>query len=384
MTLYVDMRMNCKRSHDPKSGSHLSKVWNIIQIVAAFSWAVVKKAGRNRKRDIESLDNYHDIKRDFLFHIDPSGRSTDELLVNYYDMFKDLYRDPINQLVSRTLNDFPTIVYLWNAGMLKFSNERADQFDILKRVISFKNEFGLNIDMPTKFLLRIDDFPRFDIGINGLMDFHDICKEFGIDYLIGVTPFITDEPFMPSKKMPDSLKDDEIDLLLSMKRDSVEFGLHGITHRTLYKRYHTESVGLKGAEFKGSILFAKEYLRGIGIQVDTYIPPFNTLDMNNYLSIKDLFKGITGGPEAIPTIGIRHSPTSLKGKPYIPVYHPFYDKCSCIAEILDHIGPIAGARIIPLAVHWSWEIGSKFSHFRKVCDIIAGKTIKWNELYSIY
>ena len=345
---------------------------------------MAKKAERNKKHNTESLDNYQDIRRDYIFHIDPSGRSTDELLGNYYDMFKDLYRYPVNQLVSRTLYRFPTIVYLWNAGILKFSNKRADQLDILKRVISFKKEFCLNIDIPTRFLLRIDDFPRFDIGINGLMDFHDICKEYRIDYLIGVTPYITDDPFTPSKKMPDPLKDDEIDLLLSMKKDSVEFGLHGITHRTLYKRYHTESVGLKGDEFRRSIILAKEYLTGIGIEFDTYIPPFNTLDMNNYLVIKDLFRGITGGPEAIPTIGIRHSPTSLKGKPYIPVYHPFYDKCSCLAEILDQIGPIAGARIIPLAVHWSWEIGSKFSHFRKVCDIITGKTIKWNELYSIY
>ena len=378
------MLIKYERNDGLKRGSHTSKELNIIQIVAAFSWTVVKKAERNKKHNTESLDNYQDIRRDYIFHIDPSGRSIDELLGVYYDMFKDLYRDPVNQNVSRTLYRFPTIVYLWNAGILKFSNKRADQFDILKRVISFKKEFGLNIDMPTKFLLRIDDLPRFDIGINGLMDFHDICKEYRIDYLIGVTPYITDDPFTPSKKMPDSLKDDEIDLLLSMKKDSVEFGLHGITHRTLYKRYHTESIGLKGAEFRRSIILAKEYLTGIGIEFDTYIPPFNTLDMNNYLVIKDLFRGITGGPEAIPTIGIRHSPTSLKGKPYIPVYHPFYDKCSCLAEILDQIGPIAGARIIPLAVHWSWEIGSKFSHFRKVCDIITGKTIKWNELYSIY
>ena len=128
-----------------------------------------------------------------------------------------------------------------------------------------------------------------------------------------------------------------------------------------------------------------DLLNKIGIETNVYIPPFNTLDLNNYKVIKERFPIITGGPEAIPTIGIKQSPSLLMGSLYVPVYKPFYDGCANIVKCLrDHYKEIKGVRIIPLAIHWSWEVGSGFEHYRRLCEIVQGKTVKWNTLLNQY
>ena len=351
--------------------------------VAGIVYCHVKRNGRwHIEGTTGNSEQLFDIGWDYEFHVDPSGRTTEELSGHFMETFKDLYRFPLNQYFLKPFNGLKPLVYLWNAGLLKFSSKKVDQFGILKRLKSFMEQYGLTDVLRTRFLLRVDDYPRFDIRIDGFMDFHDICMEYGIDYLIGVTPYLTSDPFKPSISIPEPLRDEEIDTLLAMKKDNVEFGLHGITHRTMYQRYHTESVGLSGKKLRGSVVDAKRYLKGIGLEVETYIPPFNTFDMNNYNSIKDIFRSITGGPEAIPAMGIKHSPSRIGGSLYIPVYHPFYDKCKNMADILKDIDPIMGARIVPLTVHWSWEKGSKFEAFRELCDSISGKTTKWSNIHS--
>ncbi len=323
-----------------------------------------------------------DIRWDYKYHIDPSGRTLDEHLIDYQRTFSDLYRYPMNQSLLRPLRWIGPLTYLWNAGILKISKIEPDQFEILIRSIKFRKDIGFEEKVDTKFLLRVDDFPRFDIGIEGFLEFHDIAKKSNVDYLLGVTPFLSEKPFELSDGLPDPLNDEEVDTLMVLKKAGVEFGLHGSTHRTLYKRYHTESVGLSCDRFLHSILKAKKNLTDLGLKVDTYIPPFNTFDMSNFNCIKGHFKAITGGPEMVPTMGTRLSPCSIQKTLYIPVYGPFYEKCSNLAPSIKRIKPLLEneVRTIPLTVHWSWEVGTSFEHFRELCDLIGGRTKKWSDV----
>lgn len=321
---------------------------------------------------------HSDIEWDYRFHAGSSG--TTDRIKEFQREFGDLYKLPINQRVISKFYSFRRLVYLWNAFMLKMNRTVPDSLENLKRLKEFKVKNGGDPGQG-RFLLRVDDYPRFDIGIERYMEFHNIAKEFNVSYLLGVTPYLSEKPFEPSKSLPDGLTDDEVDTLLRLKKDKVEFGLHGITHRTLYKRYHTETVGLPGGELARMIRESISYLNDLNIRTEFYIPPFNTFDMNNFQSVKEMFRGITGGPESVPLFGNRLCPTSIDGTLFIPVFHPFYGKSIELVNTLRSIDiESIGSRLIPLVVHWSWEVGSDFKHFRELCEIISDRTFRWGEL----
>jgi peptidoglycan/xylan/chitin deacetylase (PgdA/CDA1 family) len=322
--------------------------------------------------------NNPDLDRDYRFHV--GKEPTEEDLQKFKLKFKEYYQFPSDQNIVSKLYGITPLVYLWNAYKLKTNKSKPDTFDLIKEMMDFREEQGID-PIESSYLLRVDDYPRFDIGLEDLMEFHDITKEFKIPYLIGVTPYLTDDPKTPSNEMPDGLTDEEIDVLKLLKKDGVEFGLHGMTHRTRFRRLHTETIGMSDRELRSSMKKSIEYLKGIGIDVPFYIPPFNTIDIRNLLVLKELFRGISGGPEAIPMLGYRLCPSFYHGVLYVPVYYPFYSESVDIVKAVNRVdSEELYSRVIGLGVHWSWERGTKFKHFRELCELISGRTMTWEEL----
>lgn len=316
-----------------------------------------------------------DAMRDHRFHMGGAEVSDDKDIEGFLLEFRDLYRLPPAQRIISRLYPLRTLVHLWNAWLMKVSREGPDQLGTLMRVERYRSSQGIG-PAETRFLVRVDDYPRFDVGIEGFMGFHDVAREHGVDYLLGVTPFLSDSPFEPSDEATEPLSGEEVDLLGTLSRDGVEFGVHGATHRTLHRRYRTETVGLSPAKLRGGLTKAKGALSDLGIAAEVYVPPFNTVDARNIHALKGLFRVVTGGPETIPLLGSRLSPSSIDGIVHLPVYRPFYGKCEDLVPVIS--ADLPRVPLIPLAIHWSWESGSGFKHFERLCEAIEGRTVRWD------
>lgn len=246
---------------------------------------------------------------------------------------------------------------------------------VVREMLGVSNERG-----ETKFILRVDDFPRWDIPSREYMRFHEILRENNIPYLLGVTPSISLAPLNPQSMEYRSLMDEEIVILKEISTEGVEIALHGFTHKTrTRKKPHSELIGLSEEGLKENIQNGLNRLKGIATPY-FFIPPFNTVDLRGYQVLAKYFRGISTGREIIPFLGFRITPSYLFGTLYIPSYEPCYGYAKDIFSYIKTINDIDERVIIPITLHWAWEIKDSFEWVRRLARLIMGRTIPWGDL----
>jgi hypothetical protein len=166
-------------------------------------------------------------------------------------------------------------------------------------------------------VFRYDDFSSFSstsIETKLLNAFH-IHQAIGT---FGAIPFVVDgvaEDPTPQNNMP--LTQEKIDILRkAIKQKVVEVALHGTTHQTIGEKGTygwTEFAGLEYSTQVDKITRGKNYLEEkLGIKIATFIPPWNSYDLNTLLALEALeFETISSGIRCYT-----NSPTKLKFLPY--------------------------------------------------------------------
>lgn len=232
-------------------------------------------------------------------------------------------------------------------------------------------------DGETKYLLRVDDFPRWDINSDEFVKFDSLMKEYQIPYILGVTPFLS--------FYKDEYKEMDDNSIRILKERNINFALHGFNH------YNYNSNGRKKHEIvhyndetldrliKKSIEFFKKNDLDIP---DVFIPPFNTITYSNYMILSKYFKVITGGPatlrsmgEVRPVMGVY-----IQDSLYLASYYPYYGTSYVILNAVKKNILNNKKLIIPITIHWDYERNDNYANFIELLKIIKHNIVGWGEI----
>jgi hypothetical protein len=241
---------------------------------------------------------------------------------------------------------------------------------------------------PPRFLLRVDEFPHVDsfdaggpYGPAAFHRFHSIVAAAGIPYLLAVCPTVSDDPLDRGGDGCRALNGQEIDLLVSVRSDDVEFGLHGYSHRTRRRgaRRRSELAGLRPASLRDLLARAMDRLRELEIDPRVFVPPFNHFGRDQYGTLAERFDVVCGGPETVAEMGFQPTPTWRAGAAFLPAYPPLY---GLARDMLPAVRELVAARTglwTPLVLHWSWESDTGWGALEALLEQIAPYTRAWGE-----
>jgi peptidoglycan/xylan/chitin deacetylase (PgdA/CDA1 family) len=129
--------------------------------------------------------------------------------------------------------------------------------------------------------LRYDDYSNStntDLEIKLIKAF----RAYNISCTFGVTPFYGGLENALSTKKAHILDD-------AIKSDIIEVALHGFDHISIRNRNKTEFSGLKFNKQLEKIANGKQFLENkLGIKINTFIPPFNSYDLNTIKVLEQL------------------------------------------------------------------------------------------------
>ena len=221
---------------------------------------------------------------------------------------------------------------------------------------------------PTKFLIRVDDFPRGDLTFDDYQRFHKVMSDYDCPYLLGVTPFL-----------PEGISKEEIDFLKSHKDHNVELSLHGFTHEKIGQgRYQGEIDCYTDEELKILVDRSKEFFFSNSIEFpDSFIPPFNTLTKGSFLGLSVFFKYVMGGPLSIQTLGSYRFLDKLENSFYIPSYFPFYGRAEEITKGIGFLSPHSDT-VMVVTIHWAWEITDNFTGLKKFLSRYGSQIVDYS------
>lgn len=305
-----------------------------------------------------------------------------------------IFDDTVRQFKKKIFFNFntfslytPNIIkkILFRLGLL---NKPKSHLLVIDRIVdlrlSFKKKLGIeNSGGRPKFLIRVDDFPRWDISSEKFKRFNEIFSKKRIPYLLGVTPFLSEEPLNPRCRKFRQLNDYDIEMINSLVSKGVEIALHGFSHKTIKENLHSELLGVTQEEIRERISLSLNELKRFNSQISVFIPPFNTFDFHSIEILGKYFKIICGGPESIPFVGFRLSPSYLNGCLYIPSYEPMYEKANVICRYIHNLKELKEQIIIPITLHWAWEIKNDFEDVEKLLEEIKDYVIRWNSLLKL-
>lgn len=234
-----------------------------------------------------------------------------------------------------------------------------------------------------RFLLRVDDFPAPGYTLEQFMEFHEIMREHDIPYLLGVTPFLAEKIKDPYCSNFRTLSDRELSYLKSISGD-VELGMHGVTHRvnvppTSYLK-NSEFIGLTDDELLSKLKAGSEAISQVSAAPAVIVPPFNTFNLSQVDVMRQLFRIVAGGPESIPLVGLRLSPSYLRGMLYVPSYWRAYGKASEVSAFLEKVQHVEWPLVIPLTLHWHWELGDGYRELRRLSNLLRGRVTPWKAM----
>ena len=230
------------------------------------------------------------------------------------------------------------------------------------RQLLLESDESLEVDEPV-FLIRVDDFPRWDLEAS-LFDQFDRCFEaHQIPYLLGITPwceFYDGKPVWITGDQALYLRD-----LVASGR--VELALHGFTHRpTRHRGYLTEIAAYNRANLRTRISAADLWFQDMLLPApQAFIPPFNTLNRGNFTLLCQRFSAILTGPAALSSLG-NFSPQVTGGTLYLPSYRPLYGTAQQISRGLETALKLNQLHAITL--HWSWEHKENYLHLRELLE----------------
>ncbi|MFA5393878.1 MAG: DUF2334 domain-containing protein [Candidatus Ratteibacteria bacterium] len=225
-----------------------------------------------------------------------------------------------------------------------------------------------------KYLLRIDDFPHWNVGPDTFRKFLEILQKDAIPCLLGVTPCLSSARHNPENRDYRDLTAAEISILVD---PLIEIALHGFTHQTRQRKFHSEFVGLSANETEDYLGKALEKFAAYNLKTEAFIPPFNTIDLKNYEALKKRFRIICGGPETIRYFGFKITPLYLSDALYVPSYRPLCGRAEMAADFLETFQPTG---ILPITLHWAGEANDGFAGVKRLVNLIKGKALRWKSL----
>lgn len=198
----------------------------------------------------------------------------------------------------------------------------------------------------TRVLVRVDDFPHRKKSFEEFLEFDKIMKKYEIPYILGVTPFLSADPFNPNNSKYKKLTKKETNFLKKATREKrILIALHGITHQTRSSKRFSEFTGKDITELEKNIIKSKKYLKTLGSNSEILMPPFNEFDRENLKIFEKHFKIITGGPENIKSFG-RIFPRKMGKIFYLPSYFPTYLYPNKKISLPN--------RFSSMTIHWAW------------------------------
>ncbi|WP_207180668.1 DUF2334 domain-containing protein [Anaerocellum diazotrophicum] len=229
-------------------------------------------------------------------------------------------------------------------------------------------------------MIRVDDFPRWDLGLGEFYEFHNIMVSNNVDYVIGLTPFLS---FYEPKFNPI----DE-NYIKAIKELNLNYALHGFNHYNYYEsgkklgeiNYYSD-IELENLLAKTYAFFQENELK----LPDVFIPPFNALSKNNYNVLKKYFKIICEGPltlstmpELKPIMGV-----FIGESLYLPSYFPYYSVAKDIMRAIQRTKLKDKNLIIPITIHWAWEKSTNYLYLKELLELIKYDVLNWCELVTI-
>jgi len=229
------------------------------------------------------------------------------------------------------------------------------------------------LSVPAQLIMRVDDFPRWDLHLDEFRKFHKIVSDFNIPYVLGVTPLLANNPLDPESSEIRSLTDQEIELLHMIIKDGCDIALHGLTHRTeAGLGFMSEFCGISTDEAEFRIAKGIDLLVSAGLpRPRCFIPPFNTFDPSVFPLLMRYFDIILGGPESIwhspGTKWVSDAPESFKC-----CLSPLYGKSGFMLDKLLELRKnwFVGNWV---TFHWSWEWETGYRDLKMLLRLIAKK-----------
>jgi hypothetical protein len=246
-----------------------------------------------------------------------------------------------------------------------------------------KKDFNVRTNSSPVFLVRVDDFPRWDLLTKDFLRFHEVLLKHDIPYLLGVIPFRSQNPLMPSNKSFRKLRPADLDILSNLKLSGVNIAMHGVTHQTVRSFRKSEIIGVSKSILEKRITAGLKELNSHGIQTDIFIPPFNSFDLASAEILCKYFKIICGGPESVPLIGLKTAPSFIGDTLYMPSYYPAYGRSKQIIPFVERVKQLDEFVVVPITLHWAWESNNAFSALGDFCKSISGRVISWTDYRSL-
>lgn len=229
------------------------------------------------------------------------------------------------------------------------------------------------VDGTPRFVLRVDDYPRWDVGPDAFTRFHAILRDASIRYLLGAIPMPSVNPRAPERRGREWTGEERAALAEALP--DVDVALHGFTHRAGDGPVPAEIVGRERADLAHEIDEGLRRLAAMGHRADAYIPPFNAVDRAALAVLASRFAVVCGGPESVRWLGCVPGPCRVEGVWFVPSYPPAYGRAADVARFATAARRRRVPLLIPLTLHWAWEAGDDFDGVRRLADTLSGAAV---------
>lgn len=242
-----------------------------------------------------------------------------------------------------------------------------------------------------RFLVRVDEFPHWQageepgrFGSEAFARFHAVMAAHDTPYLAAIVPAPARRPGDPDDSRRRELDEREREMLACLGRDGVAFGMHGLDHRTrdTHPRRQGELLGLDDAALAGRLDAGLERLARHGVAPRVLVPPWNRFGAAQWPTMAARFDVITGGPETVRLLGLQAGPAWHGDAVYLPSYEPYYGAAGDVAEPARAAIRRRAGVWIPIVLHWGWEREDDFESLRRLLDVIAPFTARWEDLLA--
>jgi hypothetical protein len=270
--------------------------------------------------------------------------------------------------------------------ILKVIGKSYNHFEAISRMVEIVGAMGAGTSAAAtkrlSFIVRVDDFPHWRHSDLQFLNFHRVLARYQIPYLLGVTPFLSKSPLDVSCSDFGRLDPNECQILKRLLRESVTIALHGFTHQTRNKWLKSELHHITPPDL---IMWLdrslKELQEACSSNVRIFIPPYNAITSSQADIVAQYLPVICGGPESVFWMGFHMCPSYTGKAVYVPSYPPFYGLARDVANAIKRLAlPNYSCVIIPIVLHWAWEIKDNFVGLESLCRTISGQTLAWNSL----
>jgi len=213
---------------------------------------------------------------------------------------------------------------------------------------------------------------------SAFLDFHNILSEFGVPYLLGVTPHLAADPLDPDGKTVHGLSEADASILRHICSEGVDLALHGFTHRMRGPKIRSELFGVPEAELRSLLEQSFQVFTENGLpEPIAFIPPFNAIDRRSARVISEYLSILCGGPESIHSLGFSACPDKIEGMDYWPSFYPAYGPARSVSRYVQRVSKAPRGYLIPITVHWRWEKGDNFGAVRNLAALVSNRVDRW-------